>query len=177
MKIRENDDVLVISQRPVAMWLLGGFFVLIASLFIYGASGGYTNIAEMPPYARLVTIIFGSIGIFAGIYTIHTAPYVILKIDRRERTISLRKNGLLGGETFEFTFSEISGLRVTDDLDTDGDPVWTLVLELADGGTIPISSLSSPDEQFKRNFAFRGNTFIHNELPSAIDPEGSGLGS
>ncbi len=169
MKISEQDDVMVISQTPAVMWLIGGFFIIVSSLFIYGASGGYSNISEMSPFARAVHLVLGFAGVSAGIFALHTAPYIRLRIDRRRQAVSLKKHGIFSRHTAVFAFDDISGLRVSEDRDSDGDPIWALALELADGNEITISSLPSPDEHFKRDFAFRANVFMHKELPSAVN--------
>ncbi|MBX3289373.1 MAG: hypothetical protein KF855_08495 [Acidobacteria bacterium] len=169
MKISEQDDVMVISQAPGLMWLLGGFFIIVSSLFIYGASGGYSNISEMSFFARTTHLVLGFAGVSAGIFALHSAPYVRLRIDRRDQAVSLKKHSIFSRHTAVFAFDDVSGLRVGEDRDSDGDPIWALVLELADGNEIEVSSLKSPDEQFKRDFAFRANGFMHKELPSAVN--------
>lgn len=169
MQINEHGDIMVIRQKPVIVWLVGVFFVVVGSLFLYGSFGGYSNINEMTPTEKILHMLFGSAAIFAGICTIYTAPSVILTIDRSRRMLSFKRRNIFKPKASEYSFDDVSGFTVTEDRDSEGDPIWNLTLNLTHGDEINISSFGSPDEQFKRDFAFRANGFMYKHLPSVTD--------
>lgn len=166
MKVTRFGDVLVIRETPGIIWIAGVFFGLIGGTFVYGSLGGFNNLNEVPTYAVYLSLLIGSAGVAAGLWMVFRAPATTVLVDRNAGSVVLTRKGLAGNSETIFSFAEIRGFRLVEAVDSEGEPIWSLGLELVDGETIKISSLDSHDEKFKRDFVFETNEFLQKQMPS-----------
>jgi hypothetical protein len=166
MKIDRSENVLTIRETPGCLWVFGLFFSVIGGIFVYGSLGGFSNRDEVPVYALYLAFFMGSVGVATGLWMIFRAPVTNVIIDRRERTITHLRRGLTGTKQRIYGFDQVREFCLIEENDSEGDPVWSLGMDLADGQTIKISSLESPDEKFKRDLVFQTNEFLCRQMPS-----------
>lgn len=166
MKIEQNGPVLYINDMPVFMWLFGAFFMIIGAFFVYGASGGYSNYEEATRFTIIAHFIGGMVALAVGFGIIFFAPVTWITIDRRTNTVEFKRRGLSGGTYRLSRFDEVKQFYLIEDKDSDGDPIWSLGIEYADGEQIKISAVDSHNEAFKRDMVFMANEFMYKKLPS-----------
>ncbi|MBX3296639.1 MAG: hypothetical protein KF762_13125 [Acidobacteria bacterium] len=165
MKLRKNGETMTISQNMGCFWLFGSFFVVIGLMFVYGASGGYSNFAEASWILLLAHFCFGVVGVAAGLWFISTHPAISVTIDKNEQLVTLLTRGVFRRSERTFEFGQIRKFEVVEDIDSDGDTVWMLELVTISGESIPISSVPSPAESSKRGPAFEANAFLGRKPP------------
>lgn len=166
MKIKENGPILNINEMPIFAWLFGGFFMIVGAFFVYGASGGYTNYEEATRLTLIVHFSLGMIALAVGFAIIQFAPVTWITIDRRTQTLEFKQRGLFINIDRVHPFSEVNEFYLIHDKDSDGDPTWALGIAFADGEEIRVSAIDSHDESFKRDMAFKANTFMYKPQPS-----------
>jgi hypothetical protein len=169
MKSEQNANELTIQETPGLLWISGALFLFVGGIFVYGSLGGFTNADEVPPYAIYLSFFMGAIAVAAGLWIIYCAPVTKILVNRLSKTISVTKLGLFGKEENIYTFDQIKQFRLIAEKDSEGDPIWSLGMELAVGETIKISSMESHDEKFKRDFVFEINQFLYKQMPSYND--------
>ena len=167
MKIERTNQTLTIKETPGCLWLFGLFFAGVGATFVYGAAGGYSNFAGIQQYVLVAHMFIGVAAIAAGYWIVFRAPITRIVIDRSSVTISYSKRGISGSSSAKYTFDDIRGFSLIVDIDQDGDPIFSLGLELVDGELLTISALQSHDEQFKRDFVYQANEFMYKQMPSA----------
>lgn len=171
MKSWEDDGTLVIREIPAILWMLGGMFVVIGSVFVFGTLGGFHNASELAAWERIAAFVFGVVAVFVGIWVIWRAPVTKVRIDRHSELVSVDRKGLFISEHLEYSIANIQEFCVIEDLDTEGDPIFSLGFRLTDGTEFEVSSLQSHSEDFKRRFAFETNEYLGKRLPSVTDDE------
>ncbi len=169
MKIERDGQTLAISETPGWLWIFGCFFIVIGAAFVYGASGGYSNYDEATRFEIAAHFIGGLTAVAVGFGVIWYAPLTRLTIDRNTETVTLKRRGISGRANRVFRFEEVKQFFILEDVDSDGDPVWSLGMELADSEIVEISVFKTPDEKFKRDVAFQANELMYKQLPSYRD--------
>lgn len=111
-------------------------------------------------------MVMGLLAVFSGYWIVFKAPVTRIVIDRNLETVSYSKRGLTGRSQANYAFDQILGFELIEDRDSDGDPIFSLGLKLADGEQLTISALQSHDEQFKRDLVFQANEFLYKQMPS-----------
>lgn len=174
MKIERSDQILAIKEKPVGLWIVAIFFAAIGAVFAYGALGGYSNFSQITPLVIGVHLFGGLCGIAAGYWLLFLAPITLITIDRSTETVTYRRHGLFGRNDAEYSFAEIRGFSLIEEIDSEGDPVFSLGMELENNESIRISAVQSPVESFKRNIVFQANEFLYKQMPSyraELEPE------
>lgn len=166
MKISQNENELIVQEKPGSLWIFGLFFAVIGGVFVYGSLGGFTNHSTVPLYAIVLSFLMGSVGVATGIWIIYRAPLTKVFINRRTKTVTLVRYGLAGKQENIYSFGEIKQFCLVEEMDDENSPIWSLGLELSGGETIVISSLQSHDEKYKRDFVFQTNEFLQKQMPS-----------
>jgi hypothetical protein len=170
MKLTQNENELTIGEAPGCLWIFGLFFAIIGGAFVYGSLGGFSNYAEVGPWGLAASFFMGSTGVAAGFWIIFHAPVTKVTVDRKARTAVHTQRGLFGKKERSYRFDLVREFCLIEEVDGDGDPIWSLGLELSDGERVRISSLASPAESFKRDFVFQANQFMGRQMPSYRDP-------
>ena len=168
MQTEQTENVLIISETPGCVWIMGLFFALIGGIFVYGALGGFIDYDSQPLWTIALTLFMGSAAVGVGIWVIYTAPITRVVINRIENTVQIERWGLFGKQESSFIFDEIERFVLLAEKDNEGDDCWALGMLLTDDEeTVRISSVASHDERFKSNFVFQINEFMHKQMPPA----------
>ena len=170
MKVERTPTVLTVREAPGCMWLLGAFFIFVGALFVYGASGGYSNYYEMSYAVMIAHILLGACAVAAGVWMIFTSPRILIWVDRNNETVTVRQSRLGGSKTETYLFDEIEACSLLEDTDSDGDPVWSLQLETNAGDRIRCSSFASSNREFTSDIAFELTAFMYKQMPSYKEP-------
>lgn len=171
MKVERTPTVLTIREAPGCIWLLGAFFIIVGAFFVYGASGGYSNFYEITYGVMLVHIFLGTCAVAAGVWVIFSSPRIVIRVDRNTETVTIRQSRLGGSTTKTYSFEEVRGCSLLEDMDSDGDPVWSVQLETMDGDRIRCSSFASSSREFTSDIAFELTTFMYKQMPSYKAPD------
>lgn len=166
MKIERTDQTLTIKETPGCLWIFGLFFIIVGGSFVFGALGGYSNYSSLSPLILGAHLLGGLIGVACGYWVIYVAPVTRLTLDRSSETVTLKRRGIAGKVDRIFTFAEIKQFSLIEERDSEGDPIFSLGIDLTSSEEIKLSALQSHDEAFKRNFVFETNQFIYRQMPS-----------
>ena len=166
MKIKLIEDELLIEETPGCVWIFGLFFAVIGGVFVYGSLGGFSNRDEVPQYAIYLSFLMGAAGIAVGIWLIYLSPITKVVVNRQTNTVVHTRRGLAGKQENIYSFQQIKQFCLIEEVDDDGDPIWSLGMELSDGETIVISARRTPDEKYNRDFVFQTNEFMHKQISS-----------
>jgi hypothetical protein len=139
MRSFSNPDGLTLADAPGCFWFLGGFFCVIGGAAMIAAiSGG------LQPHAAgqtLITMALGLAAIGAGIYIIYKAPASRVVISRTRNLLTVSQRGLLRRQEQSYKLSSIQCVYLLESEDTDGDPVYKITMQLADGKEVSLSQL------------------------------------
>jgi hypothetical protein len=166
MKSFQTQNELIIIETPGCMWIIALLFVSIGGVIVYGSVGGFTNYHQIEFYKIFLAFVMGMIGVSAGCWLVYRSPITKVTINNLSETVYLQRFGISGKTKNQYTFDEISQFSLISEKDTEGDPIWLLGMELADGEVIRISSLESHSEEFKRKFVYETNLFMNKQMPS-----------
>ena len=169
MRFRETPNELIITETPGCLWIFGSFFAVVGAFFVYLSLGGASNWSDVPAYVNIFGFLMGAIGIVTGLIIIKKAPATILVIDRVNDRIIYNTQGLTGAKKRTIEFADLKQFFLMEETDSDGDPIWSLGLELTNGHKLRISALPSPNESFKRNFVHKANEAIRWQPRSVVD--------
>ena len=139
MRSSPNPDSLTLTDLPGCFWFLGGFFCVIGGAAILAAISGGLQVHAAGQ--TLVTIVLGLAAIGAGIYIIYNAPASRVVISRTRNLITVSQRGLLRRQEQSYNLSNIQCVYLLESKDIDGDPVYKISLQLADGQELPLSHL------------------------------------
>jgi hypothetical protein len=167
VKIRENENELIIEETPGCLWFFGLFFALVGGVFVYGSLGGFTNRDEVSPAAFYLSFLMGAIAVVVGIWIIYRAPVTKVVVNRQTKKLIHTRYGLAGKQKNLYDFRQVKQFCLIEEVDDESNPIWSLGLKLSNGETIVISSLQSHNEKYKRDFVFRTNEFMHKQIASS----------
>ncbi len=83
----------------------------------------------------------GVVGIGAGLYLIYDAPATRVTVLKSEGTLSVTRRGLLRRVQEQLPLTSVRSANLVQGKDIDGEPVYSLRLELQDGREIPLTYL------------------------------------
>lgn len=140
MKLRQTEKELIIDEAPGCLWIFGLFFAIIGGTFVYGGLGGFSNSSEVGPWVLTLSFLMGTTGLAAGFWIIFRAPITKVTVDRHNKTIIHTQRGLFGKKEESYRFDQVREFCLIEEVDDEGDPVWSLGIELPDGERVRISS-------------------------------------
>lgn len=167
MKIEQNENELIINESPGCLWILGLLFVLVGGVFVYGSLGGLVDYGKQETWMLFLTFVMGAIGVLVGIWVIYGAPITKMVINRNEETILITRFGLSGKQQITYQFDEIEQFCLLESKDSEGDTIWSLGLQLANGEMVKVSSFPTVFEEQERKYTFQANEFIRKQIPPA----------
>ena len=133
MHIRETSEKLILQDRPGCIWLLCVLFILLGALFVLGPLFLFNDRTEQPWYVSAAAIFMGSAALGVGLWQANRVPLTTITLDRLSRTITVVAWGLAGRNVRHWPFSDVAGLIVVQEQDSEGDPVYRLQLILRTG--------------------------------------------
>lgn len=160
MRVERAPDKLILRDAPGCLWLFGAFFIAVASVFVYGSVGGFTDYDQVPRYALVFSFVMGAIGIAVGVWQISAHPFSKVIIDKRFATVILTRVGLRGKNASVYNFFEIRDFFVTEGEDDEGGKLWRLALRLENGETVELSKVWERNESECRDTAQFANEYL-----------------
>ena len=139
MRAFSNPDGLTLTDSPGCFWFFAFFFCLVGGAAIIAAIS--SGLQEHSPGQTLITGALGLAAIGAGIYVIYNAPASRVVISRRRNLLTVSQRGLLRRQEQSYSLTGIQCVYLLESEDTDGDPVYKLSIQLADGQELPLSHL------------------------------------
>jgi hypothetical protein len=167
VKIKQSENELIIEETPGCLWIFGLFFAVIGGVFVYGSLGGFSNWNEASTLTIYLSFLMGAIAVAVGVWIIYRAPLTKVIVNRQTKTVVHIRRGLAGQQKNIYSFGQIKQFCLVEQEDSEGDPIWSLGMELSNGETIKISSLESHNEKYKRDFVFQTNEFMHKQIASS----------
>jgi len=139
MRTSSKPGVLTLMDSPGCFWLFGGFFLTIGGAVVVAvsASGGEGD----PLWQQVLGIALGLLGAGVGVYVIYDSPQSRVVIHAGEQTLTVRRRGLLRREQDRYDLRTIRSAYLVQGQDIDGDPVFTLRMQLHDEREIPLTRL------------------------------------
>jgi uncharacterized protein YacL len=157
--INNNHNYLTLKNNPYPMRILGGFFFIISSMFVYGSLGGYTNYDKAPDYVIKLHFIAGSIGVLIGSWLILTKSSFI-EISAATQTISVIKSNLLSKTEVSVPFNKIKEFFVSEKID-DGSPIWKIDVELKLNESFQLTDVWHSDREQCDEAVNAANNLLH----------------
>src|SRR5687767_2468311 len=130
MQIQQTENELVIRETPGCLWIFGSFFALVGGAFVYGALGGFVDFARHELWTLALAFLMGSTGVGVGVWMIYRAPVTKIVINRIANEVLMTRYGLFGREETFYAFDEIEHFSLIEENDGEGDPVWSLGMNL-----------------------------------------------
>jgi len=130
MKVKTDENKIVMSDLPLERWLFGlvfsiaGLNVVLPSLFEGNWFGA----------------LFGSVFVVAGYVGGLSAPYQRILIDRWQKNITIRKIGLLVFQKTEYRSDEIEKIYSEAHTDSDNDKSYTICCTLKSGQSMVLGT-------------------------------------
>jgi hypothetical protein len=143
MRSFSNPDGLTLADAPGCFWFLGGFFCLIGAAAVIAAIS--SGLQDHSLGQTLITSFLGLAAIGAGIYIIYNAPASRIVISRTRNQVTVSHRGMLRRQEQNYSLSSIRCVYLLESEDTDGDPVYKISMQLADGQELPLSHLWLPN--------------------------------
>jgi len=160
MQVDQTENELIIRETPGCLWIFALLFLVVGGIFVYGAFGNFTKQSAVPFWLITVAFISGSIACAIGVRWIHRSPISKVVIDRDSETVAHTTYGITGRTHAVYAFDEIEEFCLIEDHDGEGEPVWSLGMEISGGETVKIASFENQIESFKHDFVFRINEFM-----------------
>jgi hypothetical protein len=139
VKSTSHPDRLVLSDSPGCFWLFGGFFCLVGGGAVAAASASQNG--AYPAWQVAFGIVMGLVGLGTGLYLIYDAPASRVILTRHDGMLTILRRGIFRRVQERFALSSVSSIYLVQGKDIDGDPVFTLRMELQDGRETPLTHL------------------------------------
>ena len=161
MRITCPGTHLVAADIPGCIWLLGlvfvasGTFVLTVPLFA-------PEWSTFGPWERAAVLAIGVSHLGGGLWTIrhHAATRTELDRARGTGTHCLRRPGERAATVTGFRLAEVRDVDVSEEKDSDGDPVYALRLLLSDGRALRLQGHPAPGATSARERAAAIRQFL-----------------
>ena len=163
MKVKETENGLEVVNVPGCMWILGGFFTVIGSIFIYGFLGGFSNYDEVERWEIILGMIITVSVTAVGIWVILSHPVTITKINALEKKVTISEKGIFKRETRELKFSEVLKFGITEEQDSDGDSFYYLFLQTNRGEKLKLSRNGLQGEEYAEEICDNINRYLTKE--------------
>ena len=154
MKITERDGRLEVVDTPGCLWLFG--FVFVASgLFVLSIPFTSTQWATFPLWERAAVLAIGAAHLAGGLWTVrrHAATRTELDPATRRGTHRVQQPGTRVATVTTFELADVRAVEVRHHTDSDGDPMYQLVLWLSRSRTLLLQSQPAHGEAQARGHA------------------------
>ena len=145
--VRTDGGRLLVSASAGCAPVVGVFFLVVFGILVYGLSGGFVNLHEVSPTERGIAWVIGLSGLAAGAWVLHTTRGHRAVFDPVRRTVLVERRAPFHTARQELRMAEVLRSTVEKDSDSDGDPVYGIVLELLGGGRAWLTPQLYPDRE------------------------------
>jgi len=133
MKVKTDDNKIVLKNLPLVQWLAGlvfsiaGLQVVLQSL-LTGAG------------ASIFGVLFGLVFVFAGYQAGLSALYQRITIDRWLKRVTVKKIGLWSLEKTEYSAADIEKFYTETETDSENSKSYTICLSLKAGQSVVLGT-------------------------------------
>ena len=145
--MKETDEELTIKAFPIVRWSIALSCFITGAIIaqeIFVSLGGFSMIAKFLEGKNIYTlfgILFFSLFPIGGLIFFYFSPFIITKIDRQKRIITIIKIGITGKKTEVFSYNALDGgFRVKSEEDEDKNEYLQIYFNLKSGRKINTSS-------------------------------------
>ena len=149
--IHRSQNLLILQERPLILWIIGGICIAIA-LFVIGSS-------TQEQVNLFWKIVFAVIFIAGGMFMILT-PFATYRFDREIGNLILKRQGLFGTKIIEHRLSEIQDVQVEESTDSDGS-TYRVIIMLMSGNCLPLTYYYNCDRIDKQKTVSWIKSFLH----------------
>ena len=169
--VKETENQLVIRAVPIVMWALAAGAFVLQGLITHIYFEAFKENAHFGASLSdiLTNIIALSFFFICGLGLLAFAPLTNAKIDRRTKTLTIERLGLLGRRIRPFRFDMLKGgFRVGSETDDDGKENYSLYFELNSGERIDLCSESTSRAGRTFDVAVRANEYLREARKSSM---------
>lgn len=163
MKIKNTTEGLEVKNVPGCLWILGGFFSIIGSMFLYGLLGGFSNYDEMKTWEIAVGLIISLSIISVGIWQILSHPVTITQIKGRAKTITHIEKGLFRRSVTEYKFADVLKFEIVEEKDSDNDSFYYIAINTTKGEKVKLSNAGIQIQEYAQEIEQRLNKYLERE--------------
>lgn len=170
MNFTENENEIVLTDTPIISWIIGSFFLLVCSavfvFFIYYTyqnpqkffTVDFTNnlFETLSSFFSFGLILLSFTFLFVLFFSIVSMTKIIIKVNRLEKIVEIRRIGLLKKQIDKYYFPQISRFGT---ISRPKDGFKQIALRLANGSKINLEIGNLPDEEFSKTLK-KLNSFI-----------------
>jgi hypothetical protein len=138
MQFKKHGNQLVFSQVYGITWLLGFFFIAIASALLF-ATFFANNLEELEIWQLYLARFAGLSIIFIGFYLIYTHPKYKVLLNRSNNQIDLKIFGLFRNESTSYAFPEVNNFSLDTLKDNEDYIYYEIRMNLANGKSVKIT--------------------------------------
>jgi hypothetical protein len=153
-----DPNLLVFTEYPLTLWLVGGMFTLFGLFFLVTPGG----------------LVGGLIGVIAGLGITLLGSVDTITLDKNLNRFSLRRRYLWRTTTQEHPLDEIAGFELDKSQSSDSGRTYRIIAVLAGGRSIPLTSAFTSGHERKRRRVDQLNQWLGLGSPP---PAGSGIAS
>jgi hypothetical protein len=169
-----HGEPLALRDRAGCMWLLGGLFCAGGSIALALALGFSDD--EPAAWVRLAAGAIGVVHLGAGVWLIRKHPAVRATLGADGR-LHIERRFPFHGTHRSIARDEIARIITRQGSDSDGDPVWSLELQMHDGEHVPLiyvqhHTREEIDRTIEQLRAWAGGSLVHRVLPAVEPPDG-----
>ncbi|TWT14876.1 hypothetical protein [Reyranella sp. CPCC 100927] len=145
MRVRDVGTDLMVDDHPTLDRWVGIFNFAIAGFCVYIAYDNYRPGGEWRDMLLLLVMPFAGLIALLGLWRAVARPDTRLHVDGAQGVVSLVRRTVLHRTTSRWTAAEITGFARAQRPGRDGELVYRLRLDLADGTSLPAATLWNPD--------------------------------
>ncbi len=132
MRFEKKDNQIIFTQVYGIVWVVGLFFIAIASIGIYTTFFG-NNLQEVENWQLIIARFVCLSIIFAGFYLIYTHPKHSLSMDLSTNKIELKITGLFNNQSKKFKFAEVKDFSLETLKDDEDHDYYEILMNLSNG--------------------------------------------
>lgn len=145
MRVRDSGTDLVVDDHPTLDRWVGVFNLAVASVCVSIAIDHYRPGGDLRDVFLLLIIPFAALIAGLGLWRAVARPDSFLHIDGAQGIVTLVRRTVLRRIAGSWTAAQVTGFARAQRPGRDGEPVYRLRLDLADGTSLPAATLWQAD--------------------------------
>lgn len=160
MNVSQKQERLVLRDTPGSLWLAGGAFIFLATIFISKGVALLIEVGHSPLWVAWLVLLLGLFGLLAGVGAIMRNPMIAAEFNPERNLVEVRKQGLLPSPPVEVPLQYIAGVEVAEFESQQGDHSYRLQLKTTNGLKIPLSATWTQGKKPHDDAALRIRVFL-----------------